>query len=103
MNRPPRPRRHGAAIASGWVLGALAALPALAIAPWMLIGLMVGIDGRNISSGEPGPTDWGAILVCSTALLVCVAGPVLVGWGSCRLLDLALRGRSGQPGHQLPR
>lgn len=95
MTTPPRPRRHGAAVGLGWVLGALTALPALALAPWMRLGLGAGISGQDFSTGEEGPVDWGLVAGTGTALVLCVAVPVLVGWGACRLLDLVLSRRAG--------
>ncbi|MCO7221253.1 hypothetical protein [Klenkia sp. PcliD-1-E] len=102
MTRPPRARRHPAAVGTGVVAGALLALPALAVAPWMLLGVMAGWSGTDIGTGEPGPTDWGLLLGSLSALVLCVAVPVGVGWGLCRLVDLVLRSRSGQAGHQFP-
>lgn len=102
MTRAPRPRRHPAAVALGLIAGALLALPAMAVAPWMFFGVLAGWDGGDIGTGEPGPTDWGLLLGSLALLVLCVAVPVGVGWGLCRLLDLVLGRRSGQAGHQLP-
>ncbi|SCX57147.1 hypothetical protein SAMN03159343_3593 [Klenkia marina] len=73
--------------------GGVTALPALAVGPWMLIGLMAGFSGTDLGTGEPGPTDWGAVVICSVGLVLCVAVPLLVGWGTCRLLDRLVVGR----------
>lgn len=86
-------RRSSVAAALGALAGGATALPALAVAPWMLIGVLAGLDGGDLTTGEPGPTDWGLVATSSFFLLLCIGVPVLVGWGTYRLVDLLVGGR----------
>jgi hypothetical protein len=88
----PSDQRSAIAAVLGFLAGGVTALPAVAVAPWMLIGLMAGLDGGEMTSVEAGRTDWGLVATSSFFLLLCVGVPVLVGWGTYRLLDLLVAG-----------
>lgn len=85
------PQRSGPALALGVVAAAVTALPALALAPWMLVGISAGLDGGDLSSGAPGPIDWATVATCSVVLVLCVAVPLLVGRVVSEVTDAALR------------
>ena len=91
------PTRSPVARILGWVTGAVVALPALAAAPWLVIGLAWGWSGTDGSGTTTGETDWGQVLGCAGLLLASVAVPVLAGMGVFRGLHWLIRQSSTDP------